>query len=246
MFTLSIPDPIKKSQIKLVKVNNIYLLCISKYFYIIPQMEKTKELNDLYEIKNLMERSSRFLSLSGLSGISAGIFALIGAFTAYQILDYGHIKYDENLYLLGSEPLENIIYKLLLVGAATFFTAFGSALYFSNRKAKKNNLAIWDHTSKKLLQHLLIPLVTGGLFALILVYRNDVTLLASVTLVFYGLALVNAGKYTFGEVHYLGISEIVLGLLAGLFTNFGLIFWAIGFGLLHILYGLIMYYRYDR
>lgn len=209
-------------------------------------MEKLNEFNELQEIKSLMERSSRFLSLSGLSGVSAGIFALIGAFIAYRMLDYGHIKYDEHLYLLQSKQGGNIIFKLLIVGVGTFITAFGSALYFSYRKAKRNKFALLDHTAKKLLLHLFIPLVTGGLFAIILIYRNDITLLASVTLIFYGLALVNAGKYTFGEVHYLGISEIILGLLAGLFTSFGLVFWAIGFGILHILYGLVMYYRYER
>jgi len=97
-----------------------------------------------------------------------------------------------------------------------------------------------------MLIHLFIPLITGGLFALILLYRNDSTLLASVTLIFYGLALVNAGKYTLGEIQYLGVFEIVLGLLAGIFTCWGLLFWAIGFGILHIVYGLVMYYRYER
>jgi hypothetical protein len=209
-------------------------------------MKKSKEFKDLQEIKSLMERSSRFLSLSGLSGVSAGIFALIGAFIAYRILDYGHVHYDEHLYLLKPALIGNIVFQLIMVGTGTFIAAFGSALYFSYQKAKRNKLSIWDHTTKRLLLHLFIPLVTGGLFALILVYRNDVTLLASVTLIFYGLALVNAGKYTFGEIHYLGISEIVLGLLAGLFTSFGLIFWAVGFGILHIVYGFVMYYRYER
>jgi hypothetical protein len=209
-------------------------------------MKKSEDFTDLQEIKNMMERSSRFLSLSGLSGVSAGICALMGAFIVYQILDFGQVQYDEHLYLLKPAPNGNIVFQLILVATGTFVAALGSALFFSYRKAKRNNLSIWDHTTKRLLLHLFIPLVTGGLFALILVYRNDVTLLASVTLIFYGLALVNAGKYTFGEVHYLGISEIVLGLLAGLITSFGLLFWVIGFGILHIVYGLVMYFRYEK
>ena len=209
-------------------------------------MEDSKEFRDLQEIKSLMERSSRFLSLSGLSGVSAGIVALIGAFVTYLILGFGQIRYDEHLYLLGSSSRSTLLYQLLLVAILTFLVAFGSALYFSYRKAKRNNLKIWDHTTRRMLIHLFIPLIAGGLFALILLYRNDGTLLASITLIFYGLALVNAGKYTLGEIHYLGISEIVLGLLAGIFTCWGLVFWAIGFGILHIIYGLVMYYRYER
>ncbi|MGE5429024.1 MAG: hypothetical protein ACM3O8_14110, partial [Methylococcaceae bacterium] len=65
-------------------------------------------------------------------------------------------------------------------------------------------------------------------------------------LIFYGLALVNAGKFTLSEVHYLGITEIVLGLMAAVFINWGLLFWALGFGVMHIVYGMMMYYKYER
>ena len=197
-----------------------------------------------------MERSSRFLSLSGLSGVSAGIIALIGAAIAYYFLNFGRVNYDEHFFLL--QPLAELDYelkllsKLVFLAIATFCCALGLALFFSWRKARKNNLSIWDHTTKRLLFHLSIPLIVGGMFSLILIDRNGETLLASATLIFYGLALVNAGKYTFGEVQYLGISEIVLGLLAGIITSFGLLFWTIGFGVLHIVYGLVMYYRYER
>lgn len=213
-------------------------------------MEKSKEYRDLQEIKSLMERSSRFLSLSGLSGVSAGIIALVAATIAYYILAVGRIKYDESFYLI--RPMFELDYKLnlfpklFILAVATFLLALLSAIYFSWRKAKKHNYSMWDHTTRRMLFQLLIPLITGGIFVLILLSRNDGTLLASVTLIFYGLALVNGGKYTLSEVQYLGIFEICLGLLAGIFTNWGLLFWTIGFGVMHIIYGLVMYYRYDR
>jgi hypothetical protein len=209
-------------------------------------MEDSKSFKDLQEIKNLMERSSRFLSLSGLSGVSAGIVAILGAFALYWMLDFGQVMYKEQLYILGSLTRNNYVGTLLLVASLTFIIALGSALYFSYRKAKKNHLKLWNNTTKRLLVHLFIPLIAGGFFTLILIFRSDITLVASAMLTFYGLALVNAGKYTFGEIHYLGILEIILGLLAGIFTSFGLIFWTIGFGILHIVYGLIMYIRYER
>ena len=209
-------------------------------------MEDSKSFKDLQEIKNLMERSSRFLSLSGLSGVSAGIVAILGAFALYWMLDFGQLKYDEHLHVLGSSTRRNVAGMLLLVASLTFVFALVCAMYFSFRKAKKNQLRFWDHTTKRLLVHLFIPLIAGGFFTLILIFRSDITLVASAMLTFYGLALVNAGKYTFGEIHYLGILEIILGLLAGIFTAFGLVFWTIGFGILHIVYGLIMYFRYER
>jgi uncharacterized membrane protein HdeD (DUF308 family) len=63
-------------------------------------------------------------------------------------------------------------------------------------------------------------------------------------LIFYGLALVSAGKFTFGEIHYLGMLEVLTGLLALVFPSIALFLWAFGFGVLHILYGLIMHKKY--
>ncbi len=211
---------------------------------------KTTNLNpkeDLQAIREIMERSSKFLSLSGLSGVFAGVCALIGAAVAYFIiLDSGHIRYDEYLRSLGSSPTSNI--RLFLVIDALFVLLFAilGAIYFSFRKAKKANQPFWTNSTRRLLGHLLIPLASGGIFALILVLRNNIDLVASVMLIFYGLSLVNAGKFTLGEIHYLGLTEIVLGILAGIFINHGLLFWVIGFGVVHIVYGTVMYYRHER
>ena len=202
---------------------------------------------DLQAIRNMMERSSKFLSLSGLSGVFAGICALIGAAVAYFfILDSGQVQYDQ--YLRGLENASTSSVRLLLAVDALVVLIFAclGAFYFSMLKSKKANQPLWTNSTRRLLGHLLIPLVTGGLFAIILVIRNDIQLVASVTLIFYGLSLVNAGKFTFGEIHYLGLTEIGLGILAGIFVNHGLLFWALGFGVMHIVYGIVMYYRYER
>ncbi len=202
---------------------------------------------DLQAIRNMMERSSKFLSLSGLSGVVAGICALIGAAVAYfLILDSGQVQYDQ--YLRGLENASTSSVRSLLAADALVVLIFAclGAFYFSMLKSKKANQPLWTNSTRRLLGHLLIPLVTGGLFAIILVIRNDIQLVASVTLIFYGLSLVNAGKFTFGEIHYLGLTEIGLGILAGIFVNHGLLFWTLGFGVMHIVYGIVMYYRYER
>lgn len=202
---------------------------------------------ELQAIRQIMERSSKFLSLSGLAGIFAGICALIGAAVAYFIiLDSGYILNNEFLQSLGNSQANQIGLYLAIDALLVLFFACIGAIYFSYRKAKIGGQAFWSASSKRLVLHLLIPLVTGGIFAMILILRNNLDLVASVTLIFYGLALVNAGKFTFGEIHYLGLTEIVLGILAGIFINQGLLFWAIGFGVMHIVYGIVMYDRYER
>ena len=81
---------------------------------------------------------------------------------------------------------------------------------------------------------------------LILAWHGAVSLVAPVTLIFYGLALVNAGKYTTPEIVVLGIAEIVTGLAAAVWLPYGIWFWGAGFGFYHIIYGITLYHKYDR
>ena len=201
---------------------------------------------DLQAIRDIMERSSKFLSLSGLSGISAGVCALIGASMAwFFILDSGHVNYDEFMRSPGNASTSSIRFYLVLDALLVLGFAALGAVYFSYRKARKAGQQTWTSSSRRLIVHLLIPLVTGGIFVLILLFRNNLELIAPAMLIFYGLALVNAGKFTFGEIHYLGLTEIALGVVAGILINYGLLFWTIGFGLMHVVYGTVMYYRYE-
>ncbi len=207
-----------------------------------------EQLENLNEIRNLMEKSSRFLSLSGLSGISAGIIALAGAAIAFFYLDFDQRYFDINHYFYNKMFLKmyHSFSFLFLDAIIILVLALTAGVYFTTRKARKKGLAVWDSTAKRMLINLFIPLIAGGLFCLILLYHNIFFLVAPCTLLFYGIALLNASKYTLPDIRYLGISEILLGLIGSLFVGYGLVIWAIGFGLLHIIYGTVMYIRYER
>lgn len=203
-------------------------------------MEKQKYISDLEDIRNIMDRSSRFISLSGLSGVVAGSLALIGAWLAYQTV------YVHQNYLSYRQALLNTDTAIELIGIAMsvliLSVLFGIIL--TQRKARKNNQKIWDSQSKRLVINLLIPLVVGGILCLILLSKGFIGLVAPLTLIFYGLGLINASKYTLSELRGLGIAEVVLGLIACQWVGFGLLFWAAGFGLLHIIYGIIMHVKH--
>ncbi len=208
-------------------------------------MDKSqKYIEDLNEIRSLMERSSRFISLSGLSGVFAGIWALAGAFTAHIVI--GKSSYILNERMTGRYIQDNTFLYLMGIAISVLILAIATGIFFTQRKAKKNGLRIWDKLGLRLLTNLSIPLVTGGVFCLILLFYGIYGLVAPATLIFYGLALLNASKYTLHEIRFLGITEIALGLISAFFIGYGLYFWAIGFGVLHIIYGLVMYYKYDR
>jgi hypothetical protein len=199
-----------------------------------------EHLENLREIRSMMERSSKFLSLSGLSGISAGICALIGTWYANKKI-YFNAEYKEGIYLQRDDiPSLAIGALFVLIGALVF----GS--FFTIRKAKKQGLSVWNVTSKRLLMSMMIPLGAGGLFCMGMLWHGYFWLCFPATLVFYGVALVNASKYTVHDTFYLGIAEIILGIIALFLARWNLIFWGIGFGVLHIVYGVVMYFRYDN
>lgn len=201
-------------------------------------MENKDYLEDLKEIKNMMSKSTTFLSLSGLSGVLAGIYAVIGALVAHFL-----IKEEDYIYI----TLESKTFKFLLIDATCILVAsIITGIVLSYNKAKKNNDHLWNAASVRLLINFIIPLATGAILILLLLNEEVYGLVAPLSLIFYGLACFNASKYTFRDIRFLGITQIILGLIAVKFSGYGLYFWAIGFGFCHIFYGAIMWFKYER
>jgi len=206
----------------------------------------TTSTGDLKTIRKIMEESTRFLSLSGFSGVFPGLFAIAGALVAhFMILKTGDMSYGEYFSTLSGEEMVNVKWQIIADALSVLFLSLLTAFYFTYRKAKGSGKSFWTPVSKRMFINLLIPLVTGGLFVIILLIQNIIQPVVPGLLIFYGLALVNAGKFTYNEVFYLGILEIVTGLVCTLLPAHGLIFWIIGFGVLHIGYGLFMYRKYE-
>ncbi|WP_046744997.1 hypothetical protein [Kordia zhangzhouensis] len=204
-------------------------------------MASSDYLNDIKEIKHLMNRSSRFISLSGLSGVMAGIYALIGAWFAKQELAKAALNKIDMRTGHYEATTSEVTFNLLLIATIVVVLAIVTGIFLTQRKAKKNNEKMLDKSAIKLLVNFLIPLITGGIFTLVILQRGLVGLVAPTTLIFYGLACVSASKFTYGHVKYLGFSNIILGLIATQYIGYGLYFWAIGFGIFHIVYGTWMY-----
>lgn len=193
-----------------------------------------------------MERSSRFISLSGLSGIAAGVCALVGAWVVTQI--------DRNFMNITAETRRSgeageSVLKMMAVtwlGIIVFIAALVLAFFFTWQRSKKTGVPIWGSTSRRLLINTAIPMLAGGVLVFRLIELELITLVAPTCLIFYGLALLNGSKYTLGEVRYLGYCQVILGLINLWVLGYGLYFWAVGFGILHIIYGAIMWFKYER
>ncbi len=202
--------------------------------------EEQDYIQDLAEIRSMMERSSKFLSLSGLAGVMAGIYALTGAYIAYSVFNFNP---HEIIYRsFESSSLSMVIF----IAIAVLIMAIGTAIFLSSKKARKRDENVWNATSKRMIASMAIPLAAGGIFILILLSKGLIGLIAPSTLLFYGLALYNASKFTFDDLKLLGLIQMGLGLTSAWFVEYGLLLWALGFGMVHIIYGIYMHLKYER
>ena len=210
--------------------------------------QQEEYLQDLKEIRSIMERSAKFISLNGLSGVFAGLFALIGAAIAFIYIENRYQLFDNSVQVHPVDAADYVqLLTFLLVDAiSVLILAVGVSVFLTVKKAKRKGLSIWDNTAKRVLTNMGIPLLTGGILCLLLIFHGLVILVAPLTLIFYGLALVNTSKYTVDEIRTLGILDIILGLASAFILGYGFYFWVVGFGVLHIIYGAVLYYKYER
>jgi hypothetical protein len=217
------------------------------------QVEEKEIHDELTTIRNLMERSSKFISLSGLSGILAGVYALLGAAFSYHII-YSGMPAPFNPYILSSSHddtasygyISNFPFEILWIASIVLIASIVTGILLSKRKAQRSGQSIWGVTSRALLFHMTVPLLTGGVIIALFLHLGVIIFVVPTMLIFYGLSLVSASNFTFTDVKYLGLLEIALGLIAACLPRYGLLLWALGFGVLHIIYGSMMYLKYDR
>ena len=205
-------------------------------------MKNIEAIETVKEIRAMMEKSSRFISFSGTSAILVGLYALAGSWIARSVL--ASLKPVPDGY---SAPLWLAVAPQLIVTALlVFILALGTVLFFSVRKAKERRQSFFNKPACRTFFNFFLPLTTGGVFCLALLLNGYVGVIAPVMLLFYGVSLINAAKYTYGSIFGLGCAEIVLGLLCAFFPGKGLLFWSAGFGVLHILYGIYFHVSVER
>jgi hypothetical protein len=200
----------------------------------------------LNEIRSIMDRSARFISLSGWSGIWAGTTALAGAAVAWRWLQLPRYSYVGKVNQASADYFDPYTINFIWLGLLVFCTALLGGFYFTWRKAQRLGHKLWNNASRQMLIQLFFPLFAGGVFSFIFIYYGIGILVPPACLAFYGLSLISASRHTYSDIRYLGMLDVTLGCASLFFPGFGLYFWALGFGVLHILYGAIMWNKYDK
>jgi hypothetical protein len=205
-------------------------------------------LESIREMRNLMERSTRYLSLSGMAGVMVGFIALAGvaALLTLMGIPIGQPVSFIDPAAAGGPETSRINERILIMAALVFSLSLIVESSFAVRNARKLGLPLWDATARRLLTALLIPIVGGGIYCISLLQSGRVDDLAAASLIFYGLGLMNAGKYAVPDVGRLGIAVFATGLIASFFPLQAVYFWAFGFGILHIIYGISIHFKHQR
>lgn len=205
-------------------------------------MEKHEEqLAAIQEMRDMMDQATRFKSISGLSGILAGIFTFICTYTIYLVTGISPFESEalDRMWLMSSQALILCFISLLII-------CIGIGFYLAMRNANQSGKSAWDNAAKRLAFSLAIPVFAGGIFSILLTRFGLIAIAAPATLLFYGMGLVSASKYTLDAVRTVGLLFVFLGLLATYFLTYGFLIWTLGFGLLHVIYGFIIYVKYER
>ena len=206
--------------------------------------EQQDYLKDISEIKKLMEKSTRFLSLSGLSGVLIGMYALAGVAIAHFTMGYS-AALERGIMEDGLKNNRDIS-DLIILAIAILILSLGTGYWFSHQKSVTTGQKIWNPASRTMMWHFGVPLATGGCVMLILLSRGMIDWLAPASLLFYGLALYSISRFTFAELKGLSLLELSLGLLGMAFPTYGLWLWALGFGVGHIIYGFYIYQKHEK
>lgn len=206
--------------------------------------QQTDYLADLQAIRSMMQRSSKFVSLSGWSGVMAGIYGLLAAYLTQQHLGFDPVAL-EAAEVKGLEAYA-ALRGMMLLAALLLLLSLGTAAWMARKKAQKLGETVWNAASRRLLTDLAVPLFTGGFLLLGLAWGGYHSLLLPASLLFYGITLYQAGPITYAALRILGLLNIALGFFALLLPENAIWFWAAGFGLLHIVYGLFIHFRYEK
>ncbi len=214
-------------------------------------MNKINPKEELASIRNMMEKSSKFSNLSGLSVFFTGLLTLIAASIIYFDIGFSYsdveISYSQLVNNEGSKENLDQKIKLLMVIASVILIISLVILYLTaSSKTKKEGIKLFNPTFQRTIKSLIVPLLSGGAFSFFLIHHQMYGLVAPATLIFYGLGLIAASRNSYEELEILGYLELVLGILASYFMGAGLLFWVIGFGLGHILFGGYLHFKYDK
>jgi hypothetical protein len=183
-----------------------------------------RAMDNLRYIRETMERSQSFTAVSGLGGVLMGLIALGATFLALRAETTG-------------------AWVAVWMGAAAL--SLSTALAAMTLKARAVGGSLLVGAGKKFAWNLTPPLLVGGVLTLAMTQAGAAELLPGVWLLLYGTGVVTGGAFSVRVVPLMGLTFMLVGA-AALFAPaaWGNLFMAGGFGLLHIVFGAVIWRKH--
>lgn len=210
-------------------------------------MENKDAIQDLESIRTMMERSSRFQTINGWGVTAVGLIALVAALVANGLFYEGSDSWFSTLYG-NTDYLWSHKTQIAIIGALILVAVCGGIVFFSSlwmAKRKKISVTL-DPNMRRTMFNFAVPLLAGAILCTALLVQGHYGLTSSIMLIFYGLALINCHHFSHRLLGVLGYLELALGLADCFVVTHALLFWALGFGVLHVVFGLLLIVKNRR
>ncbi len=182
--------------------------------------EQAKET--LAYIRRTMESASTFTAVSGWGLVAVGGVGLVAAWLAWS----GGVAADLRVWIPAA---------LLSVAIAAVMNA---------AKARRQDVPIWSGAFRKVVWVMAPALAAGGLLTMALADHGAAALLPGTWLALYGAGVTAGGTFSVRAIRWMGMAFLILGALALLMPDRGLLLLAGGFGGLHMLIGVDIVWRH--
>jgi len=183
-----------------------------------------RAMDNLSFIRQTMERATAFTAVPGWGGVAMGVLALAAALVA------------------DTRPSAAEWAATWLVTSALALTLGGWTMA---AKARRAGTTVFSYSGRRFVLSYLPPLAVGALLSGVLVRAGLYEALPGTWLLLYGTGVVTGGAFSVRVVPLMGLCFMGLGVVA-LFgpAGWGNVLMAAGFGVLHIVFGLIIARRY--
>lgn len=181
-------------------------------------------LNNLRYIREAMERASSFTSIPGWGGVAVGVTAVIATLVAHSAATW-------RVWLVTW--LTEAIVAAIIAGVTMM------------RKAGRAGVSFRETAARRFLVSYFAPIVAGALLTIFLWRAGFYRAMPAAWLLIYGASFVSSGAYSIPVVPVMGACFMTLGAIACFvpFTVANALMGA-GFGLLHVVFGVIIARRY--
>jgi len=183
-----------------------------------------RAIDDLSFIRQTMERATPFTAVPGWGGVAMGCTALVAAGLGW------------------GRPLGSAWVATWLGAAALAFSIGGWAM---SVKASRAGTSVLSASGRRFVLAHIPSLLVGVLLTIALVRAGQVAALPGTWLLLYGAGVVTSGAHSVRVVPLMGLCFMAVGTLA-LFTpaSWATALMAVGFGGLHLAFGLVIARRY--